>query len=295
LEKLGLRVSYEPSISREELLERVGDFDVLIVRSRTRVDAEVLRRAAKLKVVARAGVGLDNIDVEEALKRGLLIVCAPKAPVQSVAELTIGLMIAAARRLYEACDLVKRGGWSKLTGVELCGKTLGVVGFGRVGSRVAEIAKAIGMRVLAYDVVDVKERASKVGVEVAPSLDELLRESDVVSLHVPLTKETFHMIGQREFEIMKDGAILVNTARGAVVDTKALLEALESGKVFAAALDVLEHEPPKEPWEVELVKHPRVIVTPHIGSQTHEAQRRIAENLLEELEAALYTLKGARR
>ncbi len=290
LESRGLRVDYRPGISREELLKLIPEYEVLVVRSRTRVDREVIERGVRLRVIARAGVGLDNIDVDYAVKRGIRVVNAPGAAAQSVAELTIGLLIAAARMFKAHVVALERGEWSKgrWKGVELAGKTLGVIGFGRIGSRVARLARCIGMRVLAYDVVDARDRAEAIGAEFTRDLDRVLREADAITLHVPLTPETYHLIGREEFERMKDGVIIVNTARGPIIDTRALLEYLERGKVFAAALDVLEHEPPREEWEWRLVHHPRVIVVPHIGAETVEAKRRVAEEtayaILEALE-----------
>ncbi len=279
LEEHGLRVDYRPRLPREELLKIVGEYDILVVRSRTKVTREVIERGERLKVIARAGVGLDNIDVEYAVKRGIRVVNAPGAAAQSVAELTIGLLIAAARFIKAHVVSLERGEWSKgrWTGVELAGKTLGVIGFGRIGFRVARLAKGIGMNVIAYDVVDASERAREIGARFVQDLDVVLREADAITLHVPLTPDTYHMIDAEAFEKMKDGVIIVNTSRGPVIDTKALLEYLEKGKVFAAALDVLEHEPPREEWEWRLVRHPRVIVTPHIGAETREAKRRVAE------------------
>ncbi len=279
LESRGLRVDYKPGIGREELLKLIPEYEVLVVRSRTRVDRKVIERGERLRVIARAGVGLDNIDVEYAVKRGVTVVNAPGAAAQSVAELTIGLLIAAARLVKAHVVALERGEWSKgkWRGVELAGKTLGVIGFGRIGFRVARMARGIGMRVLAYDVVDASERAASIGAEFTRDLDVVLREADAITLHVPLTRDTYHLIDRDAFEKMKDGVIIVNTARGPVVDTRALLEYLEKGKVFAAALDVLEHEPPREEWEWRLVHHPRVIVTPHIGAETAEAKRRVAE------------------
>ncbi len=281
----GFHVDYRPGISRDELLQIVGQYDVLIVRSRTKVTREVIDAGKNLKVIARAGVGLDNIDVNYARSKGIEVVNTPEGPTESVAELTIGFMIAAARYITLYDRLVKEGQWpkGKYVGFELQGKTLGIIGLGRIGSRVAEIAKVIGMRVIAYDIADVRDRAQKLGVELASSLDELLPKCDIVSLHVPLTPQTYHMIGRREFSLMKDGVIFINTSRGEIVDTKALLEALNSGKVSVAALDVLENEPPKEEWELELVRHPRVIITPHIGSETYEARKRIAQLLADKL------------
>ncbi len=280
-----LQVDYRPGISYEELLKVIPDYHVIIVRGRTKVTREVIDRGKNLKIIARAGVGLDNIDVEYAMSKGIKVINTAEAPTQSVAELTIGLMIAAARMITLHNEHVKRGVWSKgmFHGIELYGKNIGIVGLGRIGSRVAEIARAIGMNVLAYDVVDVSERARRIGVKLVGDLYELLGQSDVISLHVPLTKETYHMIGRKEFDAMKDGVIFVNTSRGEVVDTRELLNALNRNKVLAAALDVLEHEPPREPWELELLRHPRVIVTPHIGGSTYEAQRRIARLLVEKL------------
>uniref|UniRef100_A0A7J3ZL28 3-phosphoglycerate dehydrogenase n=1 Tax=Fervidicoccus fontis TaxID=683846 RepID=A0A7J3ZL28_9CREN len=289
LKTLGLNVLYMPSISRKELLDYIENCEVLVVRSRTLVDREVFERAKRLKIVARAGVGLDNIDVDEAERRGVHVICAPEAPVQSVAELTIGLMIAAARRVVEASERVRQGEWIKTTGVELYGKTLGIVGFGRIGYRVAEIARAMGMKIVVYDVTDVSQKAERVNATLASTLEDLLSVSDVISLHVPLTRQTYHMISYRELEVAKNGVIVVNTSRGAVIDAKALLEALKRWKVSAAALDVLENEPPKEPWELELIRHPRVIVTPHIGSQTLEAQRRIAIEVLDKIKQLVLT------
>ena len=289
----GLKVVYRPGIGKEDLLREVSSCDVLVVRSRTKVTREVIDAAPNLKVIARAGVGVDNIDVDYARSKGIVVVNAPEGPTESVAELTIGLMIAAARMIPLYDRLVKEGKWPKgmYVGVELYGKTLGIVGLGRIGTRVAELAKAFGMRIIAYDVADVREKARKLNIELASSLDELLPQCDFVSLHVPLTPETYHMISKREFDLMKDGVILVNTSRGQVVDTRALLEALKSGKVAAAALDVLEHEPPREDWELELVRHPRVIVTPHIGAETIEARKRIAKIVADKILRALNGLE----
>ncbi|NOZ88888.1 MAG: 3-phosphoglycerate dehydrogenase [Crenarchaeota archaeon] len=289
----GLEVDYRPGISRGELLRIVHGYDALVVRSRTRVDREVIERAERLKVIARAGVGLDNIDVEAARERGIRVVNAPAAATQSVAELTIGLLIAAARRLAESLELARGGVWKKVMGFELYGKTLAVIGFGRIGRRVAEIARAIGMKIVAYDVVDLSSHAEKIGAEFTRDLHEALRRADAVTLHVPLTPETWHLIGRREFEAMKRGVILVNTSRGPVVDSEALLWALEEGIVAAAALDVLEHEPPATEAEKRLVSHPRVFVTTHIGASTREAQQRVAEETARKLIEALAAQCGA--
>ncbi len=284
LKSRGIDIDYRPGISREDLLKVIPGYEALIVRGRTKVTRDVIDAAGKLRVIARAGVGLDNIDVEYAKARGIKVINAPEGSTQSVAELTIGLMIAAARLVSLQDRLIKGGEWpkGKYMGIELLGKTLGVIGFGRIGQRVAELAGAIGMRVIAYDVVDIRDRASKLSVDVV-GFEELLGSSDFITIHVSLTPSARHLIGEKEFQAMKDGVIIINASRGEVIDTRALLKALNDGKVAAAALDVLENEPPREPWEIELVRHPRVIVTPHIGAETREAQRRIAEILVDKL------------
>jgi len=280
----GVSVDYRPGIGVEELLRIIGDYDVLVVRSRTRVGKELIDAAKRLKIIARAGVGLDNIDVDYARSRGIEVINAPEGSTESVAELTIGLMLCAARLIPLQDRLIKSGEWPKgrYTGLELSGKYLGIVGFGRIGQRVAELALAFGMRVLAHDIVDISDRAKALGVS-SVGLEELLRESDFITIHVSLNETSKHLIGRNEFRMMKRGVIIVNTSRGEVIDGRALLEALREGKVRAAALDVLEHEPPREDWERELVNHPNVIVTPHIGAETPEAQGRIAKLLVERI------------
>ncbi len=294
LRTAGVEVDYRPGLSRGELLNVIYDYDAIVVRSRTKVDREVIDKARRLKVIARAGVGLDNVDLKAAAEKGIRVVNAPAAATQSVAELTIGLLIAAARRLTESIDLARRGVWKKVMGTELYGKTLAVVGFGRIGRRVAEIAKAIGMDIVAYDVVDIGDYAEKLGARQAEDLYEALRVADAVTLHVPLTPQTRHLLSWEEFKVMKQGVILVNTSRGAVVDSEALLWALEQGIVGAAALDVLEHEPPQTEAERKLAAHPRVILTTHIGASTREAQRRVAEETARKLLDALADVLGCK-
>ena len=295
LKREGFEVDYLPGIEREDLLERVGDYHVLVVRGRTKVTSEVIERGCRgrLRVVARAGIGLDNIDLEAARRCGVRVVNTPDASTQSVAELALGLMIAAARRIVEGDRLVKEGGWVKLTGVELYGKTLLVVGYGRIGKRLSQIARALGMRVIACDLPEVLEGiVGGEGVEKEEDLCTALSRADFVSLHVPLTPETRHLINRGNIRCFKRGAILVNTSRGAVVETEALLEALEEGIIRAAALDVMEHEPPSTEAEKRLARHPKVVVTPHIGAQTVEAQLRIAEQLPRLVKKALAEALG---
>lgn len=247
LSKHGVIVDYRPGINRDDLLKIVGDYEILVVRSRTKVTREIIDAASRLRVIARAGVGLDNIDVDYARSRGgVEVINAPEGSTQSVAELTIGLMVAAARLVALQDRLVKGGEWpkGKYVGTELFGKVLGIIGFGRIGQRVAELARAIGMKVQAYDIIDMRNKALKLGVDFV-DFETLIRGSDFITIHVSLTPNAKHMIGEREFQMMKDGVIIINTSRGGeVIDARALLRALNDGKVAAAALDVLEHERP---------------------------------------------------
>ncbi len=286
LKEKGLEVDVDLD-AYNKLKERIKGYDILIVRSRTKVTKEVIDAADKLKIIARAGSGLDNIDVEYAKKKGIKVLNAPDALKISVAELTISLMVAAARLIGFSYRSILEGRWEKVMGYELYGKRLAVIGFGRVGREVARRAKALGMRVIGQDVFDLSAHAKELGVEFTQDMDEAIRDADVVTLHVPLTPHTRNLINQETFRKMKNGVIIVNTARGEIMDYKALYDALESGKVFAAALDVYPEEPPRSEWLLKLIRHPRVIATAHIGAQTVEAQRRtaveIAQRILEEL------------
>lgn len=284
LRERGFEVTYAPGISYEELVEKAGGYDVLVVRSRHRVDGRVAERSGRLRLVVRVGTGLDNIDVEALRERGVEVVNTPEAPVISVAELVLGLMVMCSRDLYNVVSSVKRGSWERPLGRELYGKTLCIVGLGRIGSRVAELGVALGMRVLAHDVLDLSEKASRIGAEFRRDLHSMLPECDYISIHVPLNSSTRRMFSKREFSLLKEGCVFINTSRGGVIDPEALLEALESGRVGCAALDVFEREPPeKGSVEEELIKHPRVIPTPHIGFQTVEAQERGAIIALERI------------
>ena len=274
-------------IAAEELLAVIGNYDAVIVRSRTKITAEVLEAGApRLKVVGRAGVGVDNIDLEAAKARGIKVVNAPQASTNAVAELAIGMMFALARRLTEADASMKRGEWLKkqLTGTELHGKTLGVVGMGRIGSRVGALAKALGMEIIGYDPLIPAEEISRRGAQPVATLPELYAQADVITLHVPLTPQTRGMVNAEAFAQMKRGVMIICAARGGVIDEKALHEALESGQVGGAGLDVFATEPP---GASPLVSHPRVVATPHIGAQTKEAQTRVATDIAAEVLAAL--------
>ncbi len=273
-------------ISADELLEIIGEYDAVIVRSRTKITAKVLEAAKNLKVIGRAGVGVDNIDLEAARVRGVTVVNAPQAATQAVAELVIGMMFALARSLTKADAAMKRGEWikKKLLGTELHGKTLGIIGMGRIGSRVGQLAKALGMEIVGYDPLIPAEEIERRGAKPVQTLDELYAVADVITLHVPLTPQTRGMIGKEAFGKMKRGVIVLCAARGGVIDEDALLEALESGQVSGAGLDVFAKEPP---GATPLVTHPNVLATPHIGAQTAEAQRRVAIDIATEVLAAL--------
>ncbi len=267
----GYAVTYN-ELDADTLLREVSKYDGLLVRSRTKVVTDVVNMGAKgnLKVIGRAGVGVDNIDVKTASKLGIKVVNAPTGSTVSVAELAFGMMLSAARSIPQADRSMKQGLWEKKTfkGVELSGKTLGIIGVGRIGAELAKRAMAFNMTVVAYDKFVKKSPIPKVSLV---SLDKLLKESDYISLHIPFVKEEGPAIREAEFEQMKNGVIIVNCARGGVIDEKALLKYLESGKVRAACLDVYETEPPSFK---DIVNHPKVICTPHIGASTKEAQIR---------------------
>lgn len=279
LKKAGFKVFTLEQGNQSNLSELISKCHVLVVRSKTKVDRTVLELAKNLKVVARAGIGLDNIDVEEARKRGIKVINAAGASADSVAELTFCFMVMCLRNILASNMDLRSGEWFRPIGYELKGKTLGIIGLGKIGYRVAKIARFFGMHVVAYDIAKVDSKARRIKIKLVKDLHSLLRVSDIITIHVPLTKKTYHMIGEKEFEMMKNGVVIINTSRGAILDGKALLKALKEGKVLSAALDVLENEPPREQWEFELINHRNVIVTPHIGAQTVEAQRRIARIL----------------
>ena len=272
-------------ISPEVLPGVIKDYDAIIVRSRTRVTPQVFAAAARLKVIGRAGVGVDNIDLEAAKAHGVTVVNAPTSTSLAVAELTLGLMLALAREIPRADSGMKQGKWLKkeLAGIELYGKTLGILGMGRIGAEVAARASAFGMSVLGYDPLVPAEEIRRRGAEPV-GLDGLFARSDFISLHLPLTSETRSMLGEQAFGSMKRGVRLLCAARGGIIDEAALLAALESGQVAGAALDVFATEPP---GATDLIKHPKVIATPHIGAQTAEAQSRAAEDIANEVLAAL--------
>ncbi len=272
-----LKVDVFEGIPPEKLKEIIADYDALIIRSGTRVTEEVIQRAKKLRVIGRAGIGLDNVDVEAASRQGIIVMNAPEGNTIATAEHTLSLLLALARNIPEANQLIRQNQWDRkgLTGLELYGKTLGIVGLGRIGSEVAKRAQSFGMKVIADDPFLSAEKANKMEVELV-SLEELLQRSDFITVHTPLTKETKHLIGAREFDQMKKGVRIVNCARGGIIDEAALEKAIRSGKVAGAALDVFEQEPPKDH---PLLKLKQVIATPHLGASTNEAQINVAVDI----------------
>jgi D-3-phosphoglycerate dehydrogenase len=279
------RIDIRPEMSQQELIDAVPSYDGLLVRSQTRVTREILEAGERLKVVGRAGAGVDTIDVEAATERGIVVVNAPGGNSVSAAELAVAHMLALARHLVAANSSLSRGEWDRKSflGTEVRGKTAGLVGLGQVGSEVARRLRGLDMHILAYDPFVPGERAEVLGVETV-DLDELLSRADFVSLHTALTPETKHLLGRKQFELMKEGARLINTARGALIDEEALREALDTGRVAGAALDVFENEPPTGH---PLIGHPKVIATPHLGASTLEAQGKVAADVAQQVLAVL--------
>jgi len=269
-------------LSPEELLGRVGEYEGLVVRSATKVTADVIGAAKNLRVIGRAGVGYDNIDLEAASERGIVVMNSPEGNTNTAAEHTIALLMSVARNIPVANESVKSGKWerSRFMGVEVMGKTLGVIGLGRIGSLVAKRGMGLDMKVLAYDPYISQETASRAGLELV-DLDELLRSADYITVHTPRTPETRNLIGAREFALMKDGVRLINCARGQILDEDALYDALVSGKVAGAGLDVFSQEPP--PSDSALLRLDQVICTPHLGASTTEAQVRVATAIAEQM------------
>jgi D-3-phosphoglycerate dehydrogenase len=280
------QVETDIGVERGRLLDVISEFDALVVRSNTLVDGELLSRAGRLRVVGRAGVGVDNIDIRAATARGVVVVNAPEGNILSAAEHTIALMLGLSRHITAADRALRAGSWNRARseGVELFGKTLGIIGLGRVGSLVAVRAEAFGMRVVAYDPYIAEERFARFGAERMPSLDALMSESDYVSVHTPKTEETYGMVGAREFALARDGLRVVNCARGGIVDEDALVRALESGKVLGAGIDVFDNEPISSH---ALFAFDDAVVTPHLGGTTEEAQVRVGVTVAEQVRDAL--------
>ncbi|MCR4400662.1 MAG: phosphoglycerate dehydrogenase [Syntrophomonadaceae bacterium] len=277
-----LEVDYRDGIGRAELLNIIKDYDALIVRSVTQVDEELVAAGTRLKMVGRAGNGIDNIDVHACTRRGIVVANTPDSNTISAAEQTMALMLCSLRHTAEANAFLKAGNWDRkpFRGMELYGKTVGIVGLGRIGSMVATRVKSFGTRVIAYDPYIPDERFERFGAEKKETLEELVREADIITVHTPRNEETMGMIGAREFAMAKDGVRVVNCARGGIISEAALVEALKSGKVGSAGLDVFEEEPARQN---PLFAFKNVVVTPHLGADTVEAQRRVGVTIAEQV------------
>ena len=279
-------VDVRTELATGDLAAEIAPYEALIVRSQTQVTARVLEAADRLRVVARAGIGLDNVDVEAATRRGVMVVNAPQSNVISAAEHTLALLLSQARNIPQAHAALTAGRWERAEweGVELAGKTIGVIGLGRVGGLVAHRAAAFGMRVIAYDPYVSSDRAKEMGVDVMPTLEALLVQADFVTIHLPRTSETEGLIGEHELSLMKPGARLVNTARGGIVDEEALAKALEGGQLGGAALDVFAVEPTTDS---PIFGSEHAVVTPHLGASTREAQDKAGTTVAEMVRLAL--------
>jgi D-3-phosphoglycerate dehydrogenase len=286
LKKAGLNVVNKPSITNSELISEVEKYDVIVVRSRTKITSEIISKAKNTKIIARVGVGLDNIDIESARVSHIEVINSPESAINAVAELVIGLMLSMARSLTFADSEMKKGNWLKkeLNGIELRGKYLGIVGVGNIGRNLARIAKALRMNIIGYDIYPIKRDFINEVSMITTDFNTLIASSDFISCHVPATLETNHMFNKSVFSQMKPTAFFINASRGEVVDEKSLYDALIAKKIAGAALDVFEEEPPTNRKLIELSN---VICTPHIGSQTKESQdlasNVIAEKIIQKL------------
>ncbi len=292
LRDAGHEVDEKVGLSPEELKNIIGEYDGLIVRSATKVTADVIEHAKKLKVIGRAGSGVDNIDVKAAMEKGIVVMNTPGANTNAVVELTLTYLLALSRHLYKASHSLKQGKWEKkkLVGTEVLGKTLGVIGYGKIGRQVAIKSRCLGMEVICYDPYVGREIIDQFGVRLVANLDELLPVADYISIHVPKTPETTNYITKEQFKKMKKGVIFVNCARGGIVNEQDLLWALNEGIVAAAGLDVFEVEPPVNN---ELVTHENVICTPHLGASTYEAQENVGVQIAQQF-VDMFAGKGIR-
>lgn len=282
LEADDIQVDIKTGLSEEELCNIIGEYDALLVRSQTKVNAKILEHAGRLRVIGRAGVGVDNIDTGAATQRGIVVLNAPDGNTISTAEHTCAMMMAMARKIPQAHASILRGEWDRKTfvGVELNNKVLGIIGLGRIGTEVAKRAQAFGMKVLAYDPFLSPQRADALNVKQS-TVDEIVAQADFITVHTPLIKETKYLIAEREFGMMKDGVRILNCARGGIIKEEALIAALKSGKVAGAALDVYEVEPLAK--DHPLKDLPNVVLTPHLGASTEEAQINVAIDVAEEV------------
>ena len=284
--RTALEVDYRSGISREDLLEIIDQYDALIVRSVTKVNEELIKRGTRLKVVGRAGNGVDNIDVDVCTRYGIIVANTPDSNTISAAEQTMSLLLSSVRNTAWANDVLKAGTWdrSPFRGTELYGKTAGIVGLGRIGSMVATRLRAFNMKVIAYDPYIADERFERFGAEKRETLEDLVREADILTVHTPRNEETMHMIDDKVLALAKEGVRIVNCARGGIIEEAALIRALESGKVASAGLDVYEKEPA---YHNPLFEFSNTVCTPHLGADTHEAQKRVGETIAEQVIKAL--------
>ncbi|KAF6249718.1 D-2-hydroxyacid dehydrogenase [Marine Group I thaumarchaeote] len=278
----GLKVTYEPTITAEQILEKISTFNILIVRSRTTITKEMIEKADKCKIIARVGVGLDNIDEEAAKTKNIRVINAVEGAMNAVAELVLGLMLSLARQTARGDREIRKGNWLKkeLKGTELRGKYLGIIGLGNIGKRLGRLARALNMNIIGYDVIPIDEEFSKEVGLLKADLNTLLQSSDYISIHVPLLDSTYHLLDAQKMSTMKNTAKIINTSRGGVVDEDALYDALKNGTLGGAALDVFEKEPATGNKLAEL---DNVILTPHIGAQTKEAQSLAANVIAEKI------------
>ena len=282
LQKNGLKITYEPEITTEQLKEKISGYEIVIVRSRTKLTKDLIEKATSCKIIARVGVGLDNVDVDAAKSKNIRVINAVEGAMNAVAELVLGLMLSLAREIPRADREIRNGNWLKkeLMGTELSGKYLGIVGLGNIGKKLARHARALNMNIIGYDVVPIQDEfAREVGL-VRADLDTLLSSADFVSFHVPFTAETHHLVNEQRLSKMKRTVYLINTSRGEIIDEGALFNALRDGKIAGAALDVFEKEPATGNMLATL---PNVICTPHIGAQTKEAQALAANVIAEKI------------
>ncbi len=278
----GLKVTYEPTITAEQIKETIGQYNIVIVRSRTKLTKELIEKADKCKIIARVGVGLDNIDEEAAKTKNIRVINAVEGAMNAVAELVLGLMLSLARQTARGDREIRKGNWLKkeLKGTELRGKYLGIIGLGNIGKKLGRLARALNMNIIGYDVIPIDEEFSKEVGLMKADLNTLLQSSDFISIHVPLLDSTYHLLDAQKMSTMKKTAKIINTSRGGVVDEDALYDAIKNGTLGGAALDVFEKEPAIGNKLAEL---DNVILTPHLGAQTKEAQSLAANVIAEKI------------
>lgn len=282
LERFGYEVTHKPGMTADQIKNEIANYNALIVRSETKVSADLIASMKEMEIIGRAGTGVDNIDVNAATRRGIIVMNTPGGNTISAAEHTMALMLSMCRSIPQANISLREAKWErkKFQGTELSGKTLGVVGLGKIGREVASRSKAFGMRIIGYDPLLSDDAASKLGIELT-DLDKLFSDSDIITLHVPLSSETKYLISSQTLKKCKDGVKIINCARGGIIKESDLVEAIDSGKVSAAAIDVFEKEPPD--FSQRIFNHPKVICTPHLGASTEEAQEKVAIQIAEQI------------